>query len=543
MNLDLTGKDVLVWFCRGAEEFLVHIEAFRRGEQEQPGRTFDEQINKVFRAIDEYSCQHVLLVCEKDSRYAAFIKREYEKSLPVQHARASFDIVAEDKLASLLQIADRKVIYIVLDNKELPPSLHGLPKYWFDYEDMRPWPANRSIDELSREPAEWTRYFLPGSHGLAFQLENVRTILKHKNESGMPQYVLITGETGTGKSFFTRNLPSICDKKYDDRNMAFEEPSLEERIDKRYGYLQGNCASLPPELADALLFGAVDGAYTGRKGDVDGLIEGAGNGILFLDEVGDLPLETQGKLLTALEEKVYYRLGDTGKARKPCRVNCSIVFGTNRNLAADAQEWEDTHGKSGFRKDLLYRINSCHVELSPLRERLSANNQEQRKILLDGIVERYCEGIGLSLTDGARIEFDTFACRHEWPGNFRDVKHLFEDLKLKVLEAESGTVVSAYVMKKAVERLDGATAASGNGTDGTESLSDRVKARFKSPRDSLDIDFIFGICRDARSCADAGRAYYGTDKTRNFADAFGKRLAHFGLVFDKSAPGNLSSRE
>ena len=536
---DLNGKDVLVWLCREADRNLAFIEGFLSGGQEQPGRSLYESVEKVFHAVNEYSCSRILLVAEADSRYAAFLKVECEK----KGVRAPCDVIDEGGLAALFQAAEHEVAYVVLDDKGLPQVLGDATKFWFDGEKMCPWPMGSSEGELiAGEPAYWTHYFLLGSHGLARQLENVRTILKHRNESGVPQYVLITGETGTGKSFFTRNLPRICDAQYDDPHAEFKEPTLAERKDGKYGYLQGNCASLSPDLADALLFGAVKGAYTGCDREKQGLIESAGQGILFLDEVGDLPLETQGKLLTALEEKVFYRLGDTGKERELKEVACGIVFGTNHDLAADAQEWEASHGKTGFRKDLLFRINSCHVVLTPLRARLSDKNQEQRKALLDGIVERYCGGIGLALTDGARREFDAFACRYGWPGNFRDVKHLFEGLKIKTLEERIGTVISAYMMRQAIERLEGEK---GTGADeGAEGhgvpLVAKVKMAFQSPRDMNDIDFIFQVCKDAQSCADAGRRYYGTGKERNFPDAFGKRLAHFGLVFDRAVPGHLS---
>ena len=544
MNYDLNGEDVLIWLCREADQKLSSIEAYQRNGHELSGQIHHECIKKVFRAVGDYACSHVLLVAEEGSRYAAFLKGEYEKMYSAGTISATCEVVDEGRLAVLLSAASKSVVYLVLDDvfneKGLPKPLNDIPKYWFDYEKMFPWPKGRSLGELSmKEPAYWTHFFLPGSHDLAFQLENVRTVLKHRNESGVPQYVLITGETGTGKSFFTRNLPRICEDKYDDPRMDFEEPTLDERKSEEYGYLQGNCASLSPELADALLFGAVKGAYTGCDKDVLGLIKSAGQGILFLDEVGDLPLETQGKLLTALEEKVFYRLGDTGKSQE---VECRIVFGTNHDLAADAQEWEASHGRSGFRKDLLFRINSCHVVLTPLRERLSDKYPEQRKTLLDGIVERYCESIGLALTEGARREFNAFACWYEWPGNFRDVKHIFEGLKIKALEEGSGNVISTYMMRQAVEKLTSTKAVAVDETADTceRPLIDQVKSCFRSPCDMNDIDFIFQVCGSAKSCADAGRRYYGTEKERNFADAFGKRLAHFGLTFDKAVPGHLS---
>ena len=352
--------------------------------------------------------------------------------------------------------------------------------------------------------------------------------------------MLITGETGTGKSFIARNLPKICSPKYNDHDKEFEEASLEERMRDGYGYLQGNCASLSPELADALLFGAVDGAYTGRRGNVDGLLASAGHGILFLDEVGDMPLETQGKLLTALEEKEFYRLGDTGTNRKRYKVECRIVFGTNRDLTAAAQEWEDSHGTRGFRKDLLYRINSCHIELPPLRERLGEEYQIQREQVFKAIVGRYCTAHDLTLTRSAYEAFEQFAYSYPWPGNFRDVKRLFEHLKVGLIEANVGKVVSAYAMKKALAELF-PDADEQKPDTGELSLADQVKARLP-PREHPQIDRMFKACQGARSRAEASRAFYENERKTNYSDAFGKYLARWGLVFDVKAPGHLAEK-
>ena len=541
MRYDLNRKDVFIWFCRDADQVLASIEAYRRGDAEQPGRTFDEQIGKVFCAVGEFDCTHLLLVCEKGSRYADFLKGEYVRISPSRTTRAICDIVSERELELMLDGAPECAIYVFPDTGDVPNCLFAKSKYLFTDGSLCPWPERLPIeDSVNMGPAAWTQYFLLGSQVLSCQLENVRTILKARGARGVPQYVLITGETGTGKSFIARNLAKICSEKYDDREASFTEES---KVRDARVFLHGNCASLSPALADALLFGAVKGAYTGCDRDVDGLIESAGEGILFLDEVGDLPLETQAKLLTALEEKSYYRLGDTGKERKERHVKCNIIFGTNHDLETKAQEWESSHGKVGFRKDLLYRINSCHIELTPLRTRLSKSNSILRDAVLDGIVERYCEGVGLVLTEAARREFDSFACRHEWPGNFRDVKHLFENLNVAALGEGVGRVVSAYAMRKATERLEASNTSKESGADGGDvPLIDRVKAAFPRPFEANDIDFVFEVCRDARSCADAGRAYYGTMQKRNFPDAFGKRLAHYGLVFDKSADGHLAEK-
>ena len=539
MKYDLNRKDVFVWFCRN-DQPLALIEAYRRGNADDQGRSLYEQIEKALRAVEEYACTHLLLVCEKGGRYADFVKKEYERVSSLRTARAICGMVSERELDSMLDAAAENVIYVLPDDGDMSECLLRRPKYMFADGSMFSWPEGCLVPDFARkQPAAWTRYFLLGSQALACQLENVRTILKARGNRGVPQYVLITGETGTGKSFVARSLAKICSDKYDDREACFTEES---EVGNGRGFLYGNCASLPPALADALLFGAVKGAYTGCDRNVEGLIESAGDGILFLDEVGDLPLETQGKLLTALEEKSYYRLGDTGKNRELRHVECNIIFGTNRDLDADAQEWETSHGRSGFRKDLLCRINSCHIELTPLRTRLSDTNQGRE--VLDGIVERYCEGVGLALTDGARREFDLFACRYAWPGNFRDVKHLFENLNVAALGEGVGRVVSAYAIKKAIERLESAKTSSSGASDGDDMpLIDRVKASFPSPCEANDIDFVFEVCKDARSCADAGRAYYGTAQKRNFADAFKKRLEHYGLVFDKATCGHLVEKQ
>ena len=538
MTNDLNGKDVFAWFCRDADQTLASIEAYRHGEAEEPGRTFNEQINKVFHAVKEYACTHLLLVCEKNSRYADFIKREYYEKFPPRTARIICNVISEQELESMLAGTAATTIYVLPDHGDMPKCLLDRSKYMFNDGSMLPWPKNRAVEELVHMgPAAWTRYFLLGSQALAEQLENIRTVLKAKGKRGLPQYVLITGETGTGKSFIAKCMAKICGDAYDSPNEKFNEES---NAGNERKFLSGNCASLPPALADALLFGAVKGAYTGCEKDMVGLIESAGDGILFLDEVGDLPLETQGKLLTALEEKSYYPLGDSGKDSAPRQIECNIIFGTNRDLDADTQEWESSHGRAGFRKDLLYRINSCHIELPPLRTRLSGATQG--KEVMDGMVERYCHAMGLALTDGARSEFERFAINYTWPGNFRDLKHLFEDLNLTMLGEGMEKVVSTYAMKKALERLKSAETPSGNRNSDDMPLIDKIKARFPSPCDANDINFVFEVCRAAQSCADAGRAYYGTAQDRNFADAFRKRLAHYGLVFDRISNGHLAEK-
>ena len=529
---EITGEDILVWLCRSeVSEFLL------KGSGE---------LESVFDIADRYGCTRVLAVFDGNESKSVGAVRAIKGELERRNSRMAgehFKALEVPDLDNALSQHAGSAIYVVPDEQPLPPVLNAMPKYWFCATEMLPWPAWKSSEDLGScaGTAKWTKYFLLGRHSVEKSLEHVRTILSNQGTAGVPQYVLITGETGTGKSFIARNLPKICRPEYDDWEAAFKEASSEERKDRRYGYLQGNCASLSPQLADALLFGAVDGAYTGRKGTVDGLIEGAGDGILFLDEVGAMPLETQGKLLTALEEKVYYRLGDTGQNRKPLEVNCRIIFGTNRDLAAAAQEWEESKGARGFRKDLLYRINSCHIELPPLRERLGAENQERRREVFEGLVKWYGASFDLALTRSACETFEAFAYSYPWPENFRDVKRLFEHLKIGLLEANVGKVVSAHAMKEALADLF----SRGDGPKPDEaalSLSERLK-RNRPPREHAQIDRMFKACLAAQSCADAGRAFFENERKSNYSDAFRKHLARWGLAFDVNVLGHLKLKE
>lgn len=202
--------------------------------------------------------------------------------------------------------------------------------------------------------------------------------------------VLITGETGTGKGLVARTL-----HRQSRRASA--------------SFIEVNCTALPATLMEAELFGYERGAFTDAKESKMGLFEAADGGFLFLDEVGDLELSLQGKLLRAIEDGVVRRVGGI----RDRRVNVSIVAATHRDLELEVKA-------GGFRKDLYYRLAVITVDLPPLRER-----GEDILLLAGHFLEKF------NAKYGKRIRgIDEGAARillsYPWPGNVRELSHVIE---------------------------------------------------------------------------------------------------------------------
>lgn len=194
--------------------------------------------------------------------------------------------------------------------------------------------ANRVAEMAQREAERW------GVEGFVGQSRSLRKILEDVERlQASAASVLIAGESGTGKELIAR--------AFHVRSAKAEGP-----------FLPVNCASIPRELAESLLFGHVKGAFTGADKDQTGYFELADGGTLFLDEVGDMPAELQTKLLRVLEDNEIMPLG----AREGKSVDVRIVAATNADL-------QELIGAGRFREDLYYRLARFTVEVPPLRDR------------------------------------------------------------------------------------------------------------------------------------------------------------------------------
>lgn len=202
--------------------------------------------------------------------------------------------------------------------------------------------------------------------------------------------VLLTGETGTGKEVFAQAIH-------------------QESKRNRNNFVAINCAAFSKELLESEMFGHKAGAFTGANKDRKGLFEEANNGTIFLDEIGEMPLELQAKLLRVLETNEFIRVGES----KPTKINVRIIAATHRDLQ---KEIELGH----FREDLFYRIAVFQIELPPLRERVIDIED-----LANYFLKSFLFKANKKVTSISK-EYIEALKQHQWNGNIRELKNIIE---------------------------------------------------------------------------------------------------------------------
>ncbi|GAM10870.1 acetoacetate metabolism regulatory protein AtoC [Geobacter sp. OR-1] len=208
--------------------------------------------------------------------------------------------------------------------------------------------------------------------------------------AGTTANVLIYGESGTGKELIARIIHLLSQRS-------------------KAGFVPLNCAAIPENLLESELFGHEKGAFTGAIQARQGKFELARGGTIFLDEIGEMPLALQAKLLRVLQERVFERVGGS----KEIRAEVRVIAATNRNLQVEVAERR-------FREDLYYRLNVFPLHLPPLRERVDAI-----PLLVDYFLDRFGRQIGKKLK-GVEAEALTALKGYAWPGNVRELQNAME---------------------------------------------------------------------------------------------------------------------
>ncbi|MBN2575142.1 MAG: sigma-54-dependent Fis family transcriptional regulator [Deltaproteobacteria bacterium] len=262
----------------------------------------------------------------------------------------------------------------------------------FDQEQIRQIVAKAlRTHMLSRRDARPEDVQVRGRFRLVGESAAIRQVFQVVDKvADTPSTVLLTGESGTGKELVARALHDFSSRA--------SGP-----------FIKINCAAIPKTLMESELFGYEKGAFTGAVGSKPGRFELAHGGSLFLDEIGEIPIEMQVKLLRVLQESEFERVGGI----KTIKVDVRLVTATNRDLAA-----EITTG--GFRDDLYYRLNVVPIHLPPLRER-----REDIPLLVEHFIARFNDRLRKQIA-GAEPEAIERLVSHGWPGNIRELENVIE---------------------------------------------------------------------------------------------------------------------
>ncbi|MDF3883368.1 RNA repair transcriptional activator RtcR [Cupriavidus basilensis] len=323
--------------------------------------------------------------------------------------------------------------------------------------------------------------------------------------------VLLTGPTGAGKSFLARRV--------------FELKKGRHQLSG--GFVEVNCATIRGDGAMSALFGHVKGAFTGAQGERTGWLRSAHQGLLFLDEIGELGLDEQAMLLKAIEEKRFFPVGGD----KEVQSDFQLIAGTNLDLRVEVRAGR-------FREDLFARINLWTYRLPGLAER-----PEDVEPNLDYELARQARELGsqVRFNKEARLAWLDFAVSPQacWRGNFRD---LAASVTRMMTLADSGRIdaraVDAEITRLSESWQDGGDEQENGKVPGqplAQALLDPAVLAATDPFDLVQLDYVLGVCQRSRSQAEAGRQLFAVSRlgksSSNDSDRLAKYLGKFGLTF------------
>ena len=299
----------------------------------------------------------------------------------------------------------------------------------------------REIKELRGKLSNRASY--QGIIGTSRAMQDIYEIIENVAESDAN--ILILGESGTGKEVIANAIHY--------KSHRASKP-----------FVKVNCSALPKDLIESQLFGHTKGAFTGATGDKAGFIGQANKGSILLDEIGEMPVELQPKLLRILQERVYYRVGSD----KPQEADFRLISSTNQNPFEAIQD-------GSLREDLYYRINTIEIKIPPLRERM-----DDVPMLAEHFLQIYAEKYNRKGVEFSGEAYEQML-NYSWRGNVRELQHVIER---GVLLSKSGKITKLNIPKN----LENATSFSGfsnvenhsNGNSINESVESEANQNIKN---------------------------------------------------------------
>jgi PAS domain S-box-containing protein len=379
-----------------ADDLSYGIRTLRmRSEKEKADLALQESEQR-FRAIFDGAKDYIVLK-DRSLRYT-LVNPAVEKLLGVPASEIlgskDEDFFGEDAAAQVRDVEMR-----VLEGKSVEEEhtrrLSGIPRTFLD--SRIPWLDGQGnvtgILTISREITERKGMeSSPLQCKVAYTSKAMRATLSLANVAAQnDSTILLLGESGSGKDYLAKYIHNCSARS--------SGP-----------YFSVNCASIAASLAESELFGHEKGAFTGALGRKRGLLELAEGGTLLLNEIGELSVPLQAKLLTFLDTRKFTRVG----GEKEVSVNVRLIAATNRDLADEVE-------KGGFRKDLFYRINVMAIKVPPLRER-----RQDIPILVQEMLSQLCEELHVSsfpIVDASTMER---LKKYNWPGNVRELRNVLE---------------------------------------------------------------------------------------------------------------------
>jgi PAS domain S-box-containing protein len=324
----------------------------------------------------------VLHTVEQAGRSPGELQVEYRSRRPDGSVRW---MVSRGRLNLAVSTGAMRLMGVTIDVTERKRMEEQLQAKLAEIEDLR-----QQLEQENVYLREEVRHLFAGEEIVGKSDAMQRVLAQIEQVAPTDSTVLISGETGTGKEVVARAIHNLSKRK-------------------GRALITVNCASLPPSLIESELFGREKGAYTGALTMMKGRFEVADASTLFLDEVGELALEVQAKLLRALEEGRFERLGST----RTLKVDVRIIAATNHDLAQDVESGR-------FRRDLFYRLNVFPIAVPPLRDR-----PEDIPLLTWAFAREFEQRMGKRIENIPKRTMEALQ-RHHWPGNVRELRNAIE---------------------------------------------------------------------------------------------------------------------